>query len=344
VIIPVYNAAEYLARCLDSLVQQSFQDIEVFLVDDGSTDESLSICRQYEQRFSIFFVLETGHHGQSHARNRGICEALGEWIFFLDADDELPRDSLAQLAKAAGEFNADIVCGNETRFFYDGSQSRGGWRSETVFLEGDHARYIFAAYLDDPKRNKIMVNVWNKLYRRSLITANGTAFKEDMCFAEDGVFLAECIARSQSFVYINEITYIYYHNQENIGSSRNDIFVQSIDVTLRYLKEYLESKNVKNATELYYNAFSEYTVITLFHIARKCNLLSINDIRLAIKHIHNNINIHPLQLCFKHYSRKDNDNYPLIVFLIRRKMAFLTIVLFKFQIFIKRITKKVPHA
>lgn len=110
VIIPVYNVEKYLRECLDSVVNQSFQDKEIILVDDGSTDSSYLICEEYASRFPFIRIVQKANGGLSSARNRGIEESSGEWLIFLDSDDLWnDKDCLAKLYNYACALDLDIV-------------------------------------------------------------------------------------------------------------------------------------------------------------------------------------------------------------------------------------------
>ena len=92
IIIPVYNTAKYLKRCLDSVLAQSYKDFEMVIINDGSTDNSLSICESYAQKDERIEILNLQHNGVSNARNNGISKAKGEFICFVDSDDKIEKD------------------------------------------------------------------------------------------------------------------------------------------------------------------------------------------------------------------------------------------------------------
>ena len=97
IVVPIYNAEKYLADCLDSLVAQSDYDIEILCVDDGSTDQTIDILNSYSERYPFLRVVNQHNQGPSAARNRGIDEAKGEWIMFVDSDDWIDRNAFSRL-------------------------------------------------------------------------------------------------------------------------------------------------------------------------------------------------------------------------------------------------------
>ena len=109
VIVPVYNAEVFLGACLDSLISQTYRPLEIILVNDGSTDSSLDICRTYAERYESVKVVTIKNSGAPAARNEGLKAAAGEYIGFADADDVLERDMLEYLVRGAEEYSADIA-------------------------------------------------------------------------------------------------------------------------------------------------------------------------------------------------------------------------------------------
>lgn len=120
IVIPVYNVGQYLCQCLDSIITQTIQDYEVILVDDGSTDESPSICDKYAEKNKRFTVIHQKNEGSAKARNTGLDKATGEYIAFIDSDDWINEDHLQNLQKRAEETEADIVI--SSYYFFDGKQ------------------------------------------------------------------------------------------------------------------------------------------------------------------------------------------------------------------------------
>lgn len=120
IVIPVYNAEHYLHKMLDGAVRQTFKDYELILVDDGSTDGSLAVCEDYQQKDARIHVIHQENAGASAARNRGIAECLGEYLTFWDADDEIEPDMLMAMVNNAQENKSDlVVCGVYTDIVED---------------------------------------------------------------------------------------------------------------------------------------------------------------------------------------------------------------------------------
>ena len=112
VIIPIYNVEKFVIDCVESVIDQSYSNVEIILVNDGSTDSSPIICKNLTQKYSNCLLINQENKGVSEARNRGIREANGKYILFLDADDSLPKDSIKKLVDSAMSSNSDMAIGN----------------------------------------------------------------------------------------------------------------------------------------------------------------------------------------------------------------------------------------
>lgn len=162
VIVPVYNVEVYLRRCLDSLYKQTYRNLEVILIDDGSSDNSGTICEEYSRADERFLAVHQKHSGVSAARSKGLALAAGEYIGFVDSDDWIEKNMFERMLKALEENEADItVCG---RWEEKGNEMiRRGWD----FLEILTAEKALAALIDDEKMKGYL---WDKLYCRELFS------------------------------------------------------------------------------------------------------------------------------------------------------------------------------
>lgn len=159
VIVPIYNVEEYLKDCLDSIVSQSYTNLEILLVDDGATDKSGAICDEYQRRDSRFRAIHQVNSGLSGARNRGLLEATGEYIGFVDSDDYIERDFFDILISQMKKTNTDIVvCGYQTF---------GRTEEENTIIEpGVYDTHELIAEL--LQNDSMPCYVWNKLYKRAV--------------------------------------------------------------------------------------------------------------------------------------------------------------------------------
>lgn len=200
VIIPVYNTHEYLSKCLNSVVNQTLKDIEIILVDDGSTDDSLEILTKYQIEDPRIAVLTQENKGASSARNRGLDIARGEYIAFVDSDDTIDTDAYEISYRQAKAANADILIFAEKKL----SVKEGTFYNPLEILKS-------ASYIP----------VWNKLYKREFLNECGAKFYEEAKCFNDDCFNVVIIPRAKVIKCISNKFYTYRrHREGSIQTSR----------------------------------------------------------------------------------------------------------------------------
>lgn len=203
IIIPVYNSEEFLEKCINSLLAQTIKNFEIILINDGSKDKSLEICRQFAQIDNRIKVFNQANSGQSKARNVGIENAAGEYITFVDSDDWVDADYYEKLVDASERNDADIACASILRVRKHSQKYRIKYTKETIFTEPQSK--IDAARVPD------MCYVWNKVYKRSLIDKLELRFIKGMFF-EDVDFVTRAVFFSNKIVTVPNTYYHYWTN------------------------------------------------------------------------------------------------------------------------------------
>lgn len=212
VIIPVYNVENYLNECLDSVVNQTFEDIEIITVDDGSTDKSLSILKKYWRHDSRFTIISQENKGLSAARNAGLKIAKGEYIYFLDSDDYIELDALQELYAQASEKDLDMVL-FKTCCFYDESKEKfTNEYFEMSFLEDLVNENIFSYGDLNQKVYDLAVTMGSTFFKRDLIS--DLTFPEGLIF-EDNPFFIEAILNAKRVFFFDKYL---YHKRERKDS------------------------------------------------------------------------------------------------------------------------------
>jgi glycosyltransferase involved in cell wall biosynthesis len=200
VIIPIYNSEKYLPRCLDSVCNQTLSDIEIICIDDCSTDNSLEILKEYSQNYPNLIVkhLEK-NQGASFARNAGLALATGEYLAFVDSDDEIDLDFYEKLYEKAGEENSDIVRGQAIEITYSGRKN-------------------FVPQIE--QGNKLFfLNFWLiAIYKRSLIAQNNISFSVNHCLGEDLLFLNQALLAAKDLKLVDGTYYHYYRREDSSDS------------------------------------------------------------------------------------------------------------------------------
>ena len=198
IIVPVYNAEKTIRRCIDSILNQTYNDIELVLVDDGSADRSGMICEDYQKKDNRVRAIHTANHGVSHARNVGIAESSGEYITFVDSDDYLSPAFLEHYMKYK-EF--DLVAGGYQTF---PSYHQMSFQDKSYCIsKGD-------ASLLSPMVAKLDGSCWAKLFHSKIIKDHHLLFDENMRFSEDTLFSVKYMYYIDTLKTISDNGYHYY--------------------------------------------------------------------------------------------------------------------------------------
>lgn len=217
-IVPMYNAEPYIERCIRSVLDQSYKNVEVIVVDDGSEDASLEFVKKLSLPCNVKLV-EKSNGGVSSARNAGIHEAAGAYIFFLDSDDFLPTDSFETLIGAMKQYSADLVIGRDL-CFHEGVPIPEDTYRGTVSLWDNDATLINTL--------KDFPNTWNvcgKLFKRSII--GSLSFVDGKCIGEDSYFFFQCALKKPKTVYLEKN--VYYVSLRNGSATRSPVSPKKLD-------------------------------------------------------------------------------------------------------------------
>lgn len=207
VIIPVYNAQKYLRRCLNSVKNQTYKNLEIILVDDGSTDRSPRICDEYARKDRRFKVIHKSNGGVSSARNVGIKISGGGYIVFVDSDDWLTRDSINILYTKLKNTDADLCCGNYYSVLVSGLKLNRFYSDTEFSLENFYELAAFAGGA---------FPAWATLFKRELIQND---FPTDVCLHEDTVFVYKYLLNCEKVATCSYGVY-YYNHLSNTSLSR----------------------------------------------------------------------------------------------------------------------------
>lgn len=202
IIIPVYNLEKYLVECLNSVSNQTYSNLEIIILDDGSDDQSLEICKNFESKDKRVKVFSHPNKGVSYTRNRGIEIATGDYLMFVDGDDYLEPFWVENYINAVEKSNADIVIGGLTFLLETGEMIR-----KTPLDLGEFTKNIWNCICT--KENEIYGYAPNKLYRTELIKSNHVLFDEAMKAQEDLDFALSAYGIGEKIFVIDECGYIY---------------------------------------------------------------------------------------------------------------------------------------
>ncbi|MEL1240115.1 glycosyltransferase family 2 protein [Flavobacterium flavipallidum] len=256
VIIPVYNVSKYLRQCLDSIINQTYKDLEIILINDGSTDDSLKICQEYELLDSRILLVSQENRGLAASRNKGIQLATAEYLLFVDSDDWLELNTIESVLPFIE--NSDLVCfsfikqyeGNKVvrSFEYNG-------KYDAAFLQ----RRITGPIKDelhDPSHLETMVTAWGKIYKTSIIKDNNIFAKNinEIGAWEDGLFSWEYLNNAKSVYILDKAFYNYRKfNPISMTSNYKKDFLNKTNFLFDLILTNLKSNN---KSEEYYEAFN----------------------------------------------------------------------------------------
>lgn len=215
VVVPVYNVEKYLKRCLDSIVNQTYKNIEIILINDGSKDNSRDICEEYEKNYENIFLINQDNGGLSAARNTGLKHINGDAVTFVDSDDWLELDAIEYYVDSMKKYNADIVVTNNIRTKnYQEKIPQPDSIKEDVLTQEEYAKKFFKI-----GGNSIEYYAWSKLYKREIM--EGVEFPVGL-FAEDVLGTFRYMKNAQSIVYSNRVTYNYFINDSGLTAKFGD--------------------------------------------------------------------------------------------------------------------------
>lgn len=307
IIIPIYNVELYIEQCLDSVNKQNYQDYEVILVNDGSTDRSVEKVEQFiKDKTDKFKLFHKENGGLSDARNFGLLKASGDFVLFLDSDDYISPETLFIANNAAQTSQSDIICFAITEVTEEGEKIRSIPANAKVpigtFQLSDRADLISSS----------LPNAWNKLIRKSLFTENNVLFPK-------GLWYEDLATNPQLFYFANQVTFIsdelyYYRQREGAITKTFSLKVMDIYQVLENIKSFFSKHVYSNAQSDINTWYVNLTVITLARLSAN-NEATKKDI--ALREISQRITQHfpnPFSIFTQSFSKK---RYKCFVFLIR---------------------------
>ena len=239
IVIPIYKAEKYMKQCVDSVLAQTYKNIEVILVEDGSPDRCGEICDEYAKEDTRIKVIHKENEGVSKARNEGLSLATGEYIQFVDSDDYLESNMIELLVSTMEQQKVDlVVCG-----FYEENQS-----FSRISSPGEHTgTYSKKEILENITQNPYSLHygvLWNKLYKNEYIKEQ-LRFQEDMDFGEDFIFNLGYLANIKEIYVLEEPLYRYIrYNGDSLmyrqtkGKEQKDKYLEYLEKRLLIFKRY----------------------------------------------------------------------------------------------------------
>lgn len=208
IIVPVYNSSKYLRKCIDSILEQSYKELEILLIDDGSTDDSRTICEKYASDDVRVIYKRKKNGGVSSARNQGLALAKGEYIIFVDSDDFLEKEIIEKAIDEIKEKDVDLVIWNALEV-NNGITKKCKRINIKQNLDNSIKAALVANYYEDFYWGDYIRAVWGKMFKASLIKKNNLKFNEQLYIGEDAVFMMQYVSWTKKIKSINEYGYFY---------------------------------------------------------------------------------------------------------------------------------------
>ncbi|MBO4939128.1 MAG: glycosyltransferase family 2 protein [Oscillospiraceae bacterium] len=254
VVIPVYNSEKYLRKCLDSVLSQTYRQLQIICVDDDSSDRSWEILEQYAAADSRIQIFRKENEGVSLSRNFALERARGEYVLFIDSDDWMDRETCACALEAMEESRADVVMWSYIREMGKESRAKMIFDSDRVF-EGQAVRErlyrrmagAFGEELAHPENADALCTVWGKLYRRELIEKHGIRFYDirEIGTYEDGLFNLDVFSHVRKAVFLNRHFYHYRRNNDaSLTTAYRPDLAQRWDRLFELIRGHIEAREL----------------------------------------------------------------------------------------------------
>ena len=308
VIIPIYNAEKYLRECINSVLNQTYKNFELLLIDDGSTDGSGTICNEYANNDSRVKVVHKQNGGVSAARNSGLELAKGEYVAFVDSDDFVNENYLLSLYKKAIETNADLVFCKFARYI----------NGQVLNVNEDLPENLLADINDDKfadfvlnffhSKNYIFGSACRILYKKSAL--NSVRFNNDVKICEDLVFVLQVALNAKKITSINEFLYFYRLSGDS--------------VTRKYIKNLLPSHlNLNDELKNIFDSLKAERCKKIFNInaCSLCYVVFVNELKFRVDGWRKNIKEARKSELYKYFKLKNG----LKFYGLKRKIKFLIV-------------------
>ena len=332
IIVPVYNVENYIERCLNSLVNQTFKDIEIITINDGSTDKSLELINKYVKEDIRVSVIDLGDEGVSYCRNLGIEKANGKYIMFVDSDDWIDSNMIEAMYKKAEENKLDLVMCSYIREFKDHSKEKRFNLPEEIIYKEDKVKNELLRKLVGPIKEELsnpemldaLGTVWGKLYRADILKENKLKFVDlnEIGSAEDTLFNIFTFNYLSKVMFLNKHMYHYWRdNPKSVTSQYNPKLKEQRKVFFKYISDFIKENNFEQVFEEALNnrICTSVLGLGLIECSKNNKISRINK----IKNIKIIINEEYIRNAYKNLELKYfSIHWRIFYFFIKNKMSF----------------------
>ncbi|MBQ4545110.1 MAG: glycosyltransferase [Oscillospiraceae bacterium] len=267
IVVPVYNTEKYLRRCMDSITNQTLNDIEIIIVDDGSKENCAILCDEISKADSRIKVVHKENGGLGFARNSGIEAATGEYVGFVDSDDYIEPTMYEALYNAAKKHNADLclsgICFVGGNMFSEsgGDTRKEYFEEETVFEKEDMKKLLLGvvgSLPNEPDDSRYGVSVCKNIFKTSVIREKGIEFlSERQILSEDTLFMVDYIKSAKSAIGVPGAYYCYCRNEDSLSKSYNKNRFEKSIVFLDELEKRIADTVKKDEYKIYLDRLTQ---------------------------------------------------------------------------------------
>lgn len=264
IVIPVYNVGSLVKKCVESLINQSFTDIEILIINDGSTDDSMIFIEPYLKNVKIKYYCQN-NQGLGAARNVGIEQSTGEFITFVDSDDWVDLDLYKVMINKLENNESDIaICGVKNEYInFLCSEERYGYEFCNTLNN-----YTALNILSRCENNNYMISpvVWNKVYRKSIIMDNNIRFLKNS-YWEDDIFSFQIFMWAKKISIVPNVYYHYFYRENSITNDFSKKHIDDIVVSFKELYLYVEKNKLENLdTKLMVNSYFDRAISSMLRM------------------------------------------------------------------------------
>lgn len=325
IIIPVHNAERYIQECLDSVLHQSYANLEIILINDGSTDQSAEIIKEYSD--ARLQLINTPNKGVSAARNTGIKQSTGTYLFFLDADDRLPTAAIQQLVNGIEKGKSEICIGAYRQF-----EEKTTIRTVTIFpesttLDRQQSLNYITAYLENPNQHPLFVFSWGRIFLASAVKKNNLNFEESLNTFEDVLFNFQVLKNIEKVSYTTAP--VYEHRLHSLNQSATTSWATSPDELFDFKHAVFEAKALLSQSlpesqlnNLVNQCLCSYSIVQLIRICGAMNSSSFGAIYRYIKEL---VHTDWLSLALRDY-KVAKGHSKLIPWCLKHKYTLLVVI------------------
>lgn len=271
VIVPIYNVEKYLPKCLDSIINQTYTNLEIICVVDGSPDNCLDICKKYSEKDNRIVVINQKNCGASASRNNALKITKGDLIMFVDSDDWIELDTCEKALKSMEQYDSDVVIWSYIREFADDSKPKDIFKTESCGFSEKETKNVYRRFfglsgeeLSNPENADSIVTIWGKLYKRSVVEKIEFVDSKVLATAEDLLFNIYAFLRVKKVSYINE--YLNHYRKDNnssITSKYNSDLCNQWQFLFENMLSVIENNHLDNSFKIALNNRIALSIIGL---------------------------------------------------------------------------------